>query len=191
MSHPVNSTLNVFEAQFRATTDLANALLSGAQRIDRALLETAKETMGSQLAYMRALGSVRDLRGAVALRDEFEHPGGERTLSFYREVFDAVSEAVLASTRIFDRYVQDIARGAARENDKSDTTSENFTCLWDAGWQQWNSLAEQWGTAIASRIEPPELKHAKDRPMATRASERKPVASRRRHRTTPYTASSN
>ena len=75
MSNPVNSTLSVFEAQFRATTDLADALLSSAQRIDRALLETAKEAMDSQLAYVRALGSVRDLRGAMALRDDFEYAG--------------------------------------------------------------------------------------------------------------------
>ena len=92
MLNPIESTMTLYDAQLHASKELINAFLSSVQRIDRAVLQTAKEELNSQLAYAQALTVATDPRGAAILRQSFETPNREHTLACYREIFDAMSE---------------------------------------------------------------------------------------------------
>ena len=43
MANPVQPMLNMYEAQLQASKELANIILSGAERIDRIAIEATKD----------------------------------------------------------------------------------------------------------------------------------------------------
>ena len=161
MLNPIESAMTLYDAQLRASKELINALLSGAQRIDRAILQTCKEELDSQLSYAQAFAGTTDFGSGAAMRGSFEQPNRERALACYREMFDAMSEAMLASTRVFDQYVRDLgqcAAGTAIEPMGGTQAAPNAVAVdpfefWSAGWKQWNSLAEQCREAITAAME--------------------------------------
>ena len=190
MLNPIESTMTLYDAQLHASKELINAFLSGVQRIDRAVLQTAKEELNSQLAYAQALTVATDPRGAAVLRQSFETPNREHTLACYREIFDAMSEAMLASTRIFDQYVTELGRCTSGTIRDSKTAASDFAAgipvadpfeFWNAGWRQWNTFTEQFRQAMTASIEQREPPDDDDSPVAPSTREKRQEARSKSH----------
>jgi phasin family protein len=154
MQNPIQ---DLHQAQLEATRQVANIVLSSAQKMDHLTLSTAKDSMNDQIKYAEALGAVRDPSGVKAVHSAFSKQTPDAMLNYYRELFKVFSESNAEIGKIAESYLEDMklaaiktANGATRNMDMAASVSEaapagaDILGLWNAGYKQLSKMTEQY-----------------------------------------------
>jgi phasin family protein len=156
MTNPVQPILNLYEAQLQASKELANIILSGAERIDRIAIEATKDGLNKQITYAQALTAVKDLQGAAVLKTAFLQPNNEQALAFYQDMLKTLAETYAGMTQTVESYLKEFSQNAsgaisgAGQGAGQPTpaiAANNVLEFWNTAWRQLNAMSEQYTRA--------------------------------------------
>lgn len=107
MQHVLNPLLDVYQTQIEASRQFSDIVFSGAEKIDRVVIEAARRTVDEQLRTAQSMASARDARTiANAQPSPFYRPDG--TMTYPQEIMRILAEMQNEIGRSTQNYFEQI-----------------------------------------------------------------------------------
>ena len=159
MKNPMEPMIELYEAQLQASRELANIILSGAERIDRIALQATKDGLNEQIAYAQALAAVKDLQSVMSMRTAFSQPNSEHALAFYQEMLKALSEIYAGMTQTVETYLKGIGQRTTQTMSSMGAgtpggahAADSVFEFWNSAWRQLAGMTEQYTRAMQASL---------------------------------------
>ena len=152
-----NPLANLMRFQIDASIELADAVFSGTEKIDRAMLDVTHHAVEEQLKLARAVADLRDQEKLAELRVSIaDRP--EKTMRFQQEIMAAIVEMQAECGRSIRHYMERIGQTAAEQagevgerlsagaHETSLSVSNPFTgmlSVWEQAFREASKLTQQ------------------------------------------------
>lgn len=119
-----NPMVDMVRYQLDASMQLANALFSDTEKIDRAVLDATHQAVDSQLKLARAVTNIRDPSKMAELQTTLAHRP-ERTIQCQQQIMSALAEMQVEFGKSMQFYMERFSQTAiTRAGEAERTTSE-------------------------------------------------------------------
>ncbi len=113
MQKVLNPMTNVYQTQLEASRQFADAIFSGAEKIDHVLLEASHRACIEQLKFAQSLVAVRDAQGAVNAQAMFFSQRPDRAMDYQRELIRVITEVQSELGKSMRNYLEQLRSGTA------------------------------------------------------------------------------
>ncbi len=152
-----NPVADLMRLQIDASIQLADAVFSGTEKIDRAMLDVTHDAVEGQLKLARAVADIRDQEKLAELQVSIaDRP--EKTMRFQQEIMTAMVEMQAEFGKSIRHYMERMGQTAAEQageagerfssgaQETSLTASNPFTgmlSVWEQAFREASKLANQ------------------------------------------------
>lgn len=114
MQNVFNPMINMYQHQLEASRRFADAVLSGAEKIDRVMIGATRHALSEQMNLAQAIAGARDPRtvGSV-LQSTFMARSPEDTVNYQREIVRVLTEVQSDIGRSMQDYIERLGVNAA------------------------------------------------------------------------------
>jgi len=113
----LNPIADMYQTQLEVSRQFADALFSGAEKIDRVVINAAHRALTEQLRLAQALAAVRDPRGLASLQSMLvPHP--ENAANCQREVLQVFAEMQAEIGKSMQQFIEQLGTNAANSTVK-------------------------------------------------------------------------
>ncbi len=117
MQNMSSSIVNLYQNQLEASRQLADAIFSGTEKIDRVVIDATHRAFTEQLEYAQALAGARD-QGSLPSLPPSLMPKPENAINYQKEILQVFAEMQNDIGKSIQQYVEQIGNtapeGAAR-----------------------------------------------------------------------------
>jgi phasin family protein len=114
MQNVLNPMINLYQNQLEASRRFAEAVFSGAEKIDRVMIGATRNAVAEQLNFAQAISSVRDPRSiGTALQSTFMSRNPEDAVHYQREMMRIFTEVQNDIGRSMQEYIERVSGNAA------------------------------------------------------------------------------
>lgn len=114
MQNVLSPMLNMYQNQLEASRKFADAVLSGAEKIDRVMIGATRHAVTEQLNFAQTIAGARDPRSVgSALQSTFMSRNPEDAVNYQRELMRIFSEIQSDIGRSVQDYIENIGSNAA------------------------------------------------------------------------------
>lgn len=166
MQNVLSPMINMFQNQLDASRKFADAVFSGAEKIDRVMIGATHRVFTEQLNFAQAIASVRDPRSVgTALQSTFMSRNPDDAVNYQKEIMRIVTEMQNDIGRSMQDYIEQLGRGAAstatkpleavqaQANDAVFNPMTSMFSVWETAFKDVAALAKKNMTAARSSVE--------------------------------------
>ncbi|HZW11602.1 MAG TPA: phasin family protein [Noviherbaspirillum sp.] len=114
MQNVFNPMINMYQNQLEASRRFADAVLSGAEKIDQVMIGATRHAVAEQMNLAQAIASARDPRSVGnALQSTFMSRNPEDTVNYQREIVRVFTEVQSEIGRSVQEYIERLGTSAA------------------------------------------------------------------------------
>lgn len=126
MQNILSPMINLYQNQLEASRRVADAVFSGAEKMDRMMIGATRHAVAEQLNFAQAIATVRDPRSVgAALQSTFMSRNPEDTVNYQREFMRILTEVQNDIGRSMQDYIEHFGSNAASSTMRmSERTSE-------------------------------------------------------------------
>src|SRR5688500_12757399 len=124
MQNALNPIVDLYQSQLEASRQVANALFSGTEKLDRVVMETTHKAFDDQLKYVQALTATRDPQSFANAQNTF-FPRPENAVNCQKEIMRIFAEMQNDIGRSMQSYVEQVSGKAGGVNPFSGRQSAN------------------------------------------------------------------
>ncbi|GAB3553205.1 hypothetical protein GCM10027343_39740 [Noviherbaspirillum agri] len=151
MQNVFNPMINMYQQQLEASRRFADAVLSGAEKIDRVMIGATRHAITEQLNLAQAIASARDPRGVgSAMQSTFMSRSPEDAVNYQRELVRVFTEVQSDIGRSMQDYIERLGTNAAgstmRMSERPVETAQAQTN--DAAFNPMTSMFSVWESAF-------------------------------------------
>ncbi len=142
-----NPLVNMVQLQLEASMQLADAMLSGTEKIDRVMLDATRQAVDGQFKLARAIADVRDPSKLQEFQTTLAHRP-EKSIQYQRKIMSAFAEMQAEYGKSIQNYFDQVsqstmvrnAKATQQQMDSSGQQSEHamlnpVTSMWSV-WEQ-------------------------------------------------------
>lgn len=151
MQNVLSPMMNLYQNQLEASRRFADAVFSGAEKIDRVMIGATRHAVAEQLNFVQAIAAVRDPRSVgAALQSTFMSRNPEDTVNYQRELMHIFTELQNDIGRSMQDYIERFGSNAAsstmRMSERASETVQNQAN--DAVFNPMTSMFSVWESAF-------------------------------------------
>ena len=162
-----NSMVDMVRYQLEASMQLADAVFSGTEKIDRAVLDATHQAVDGQLKFARAVTNIRDPSKMAELQTTMAHRP-ERTIQCQQQIISAFAEMQAEFGKSIQNYMERFSQTAisrAGEIERTGDTSaadtgnamfnpvKSMVSMWENAFREVTTMANQNIVAARSSME--------------------------------------
>lgn len=98
---------------------VANTTLATVERLAALNLNTARAVLEDSTASFKALFSVKDMQGLIALQKSLAQPAIEKAMAYSRSVHEIISESSNGLTQLFEGHASELNKNIASAVDQA------------------------------------------------------------------------
>jgi len=118
-----NPMVDMVRYQLDASMQLANALFSGTEKIDRAVLDATHQAVDGQLKFARAVANIRDPSKMAELQSTLAHRP-EQTIQCQQQIMSAFAEMQAEFGKSIQYYMERFGQTAIARASEAERTGE-------------------------------------------------------------------
>lgn len=143
-----NPMVDMVRHQLDASMQLANALFSGTEKIDRAVLDATHQAMGSQLKFVHAVTDIRDPSKMAELQNVLSHRP-EQSMQCQQQIMLAFAEMQAEFGKSIQFYMERLNQTASsRISETEQIAAAANTHGHNASFNPVSSMMSMWETAF-------------------------------------------
>jgi len=162
MQNMPSSIINMYQNQLEASRQLADAIFSGTEKIDRVVIDATHRAFTEQLQYAQALAGSRDQLSLTNLPSLLPKP--ETAVNYQKEILQVFTEMQSDIGRSIQQYVEQMsstaAAGAARGTETAQRSADGalnpmsgMMSVWESAFKEVTALANRNMQAARSSFE--------------------------------------
>jgi len=151
MQNLLSPMINFYQNQLEASRRVADAVLSGAEKMDKMMIGATRHAVEEQLSFAQTIATVRDPRSVgAALQSTFMSRNPEDTVNYQREFMRIFTEMQNDIGRSMQDYIEHLGSNAASSTMRmSERTSEAVQGhANDAAFNPMTSMFSVWESAF-------------------------------------------
>jgi len=121
-----NPMVDMVRYQLDTSMQLADAVFSGTEKIDRAVLDAAHQAVDGQLKFARAVANIRDPSKMAELQTTLAHRP-ERTIHCQQQIMSAFAEMQAEFGKSIQNYMERFSQTAIARAGEIERTGETTT----------------------------------------------------------------
>ena len=157
MQPAIQTVLDLCQAQIRASTALANAIMSGAEKMGQVVRNASKVGIGEQVDFVRTAAGVRDPELMATMQAVFAEPIPERVNNYYIELVQVISQTNAAIEKVIRDYQEEFSENLVNPMQVAGgfpaggvpETMQNLIRFWDSSYQNLAGVTDQYLRARA------------------------------------------
>ncbi|MFO1379460.1 MAG: phasin family protein [Chitinivorax sp.] len=106
-------------SQIETAMRIAKIALDGSERLFRLNLEVAKQTLEDQATNAQAVSSVKDLQGAMTLRNKLAESGAEAAMAYSRTLYEVSSQTQAELAKLIEERMAVFNKGVVSAIDNA------------------------------------------------------------------------
>lgn len=118
-----NPMVDMVRYQLEASMQLADAVFSGTEKIDRAVLDATHQAVDGQLKFARAVANIRDPSQMAELQTSLAHRP-ERTIQCQQQIMSALAEMQAEFGKSMQYYMERFGQAAIARTGEVERTGE-------------------------------------------------------------------
>jgi hypothetical protein len=162
-----NPMVDMVRYQLEASMQLADAVFSGTEKIDRAVIDATHQTVDGQLKFARAVADIRDPSKIAELQTTLTHRP-EQTMQCQQQIMSAFAEMQAEFGKSIQYYMERFSQVTVARTGEVERTSEagseqvnhalfnpvaSVFSMWENAFREVSTLANRNMVAARSSIE--------------------------------------
>ncbi len=181
MQPAIQTVLDLCQAQIRASTALANAIMTGAEKMEQVVRNASKVGIGEQVDFVKTAAGVRDPELMATMQAVFAEPIPERVSNYYNELVQVISQTNAAIEKVIRNYQGEFSGNLMNPLQVAEgfpaggvpETMQNLIKFWDSAYQNLAGVTDQYLRAQAPQGRKPPTRRAPAKSKAARARSKK------------------
>ena len=179
MQDAMKTMMELYQAQIRASTALANALMAGAGEMQQLIRDASKMGGADQFDFSKAMAKARDPATFTNMQSAFSDPIPESVLNYYKDLLQVIGKTHSAIEGVVRDYQGEFSKSVGSPADLSrgfgaggvPEPMKNLVNFWNSAYQSLTSVTDQYLRAA---------KAAKPSAAKAPAAKRKPSSAKRK-----------
>jgi phasin family protein len=160
MQPAIQTVLDLCQAQIRASTALANAIMTGAEKMEQVVRNASKVGIGEQVDFVKTAAGVRDPELMATMQAVFAEPIPERVGNYYNELVRVISQTNAAIEKVIRDYQEEFSENLVNPMHVAGgfpaggvpETIQNLIKFWDSAYQNLTGVTDQYLRAQATQV---------------------------------------